>query len=265
MQDLSTLTQALKDATLEEIVQQVLGQVKSHPQDLKAREVLIKLYCVDGRWDNALQQVQTLSLIDEGARRRTELYKNLIFSEMQRQQVLNGERQAATLQGNIPPWMALLHQANAAFGGGEKALATALRDSAFSQAPESGGSSDTLGSFAWIADSDGRLGPVCEFICAGGYRWLPYADIGEMTVSSPADLLDLLWLPTTIKAQGETWYGYIPARYPLTETCTQAIKLGSKTEWRTESENLSTGRGRKVLITDLSEQAIMEVGHLVFA
>lgn len=265
MQDFSSLTQALKDSSLEDILQQVLEQVKNHPQDLKAREALFKLYCVDGAWDKALQQLQTLTLIDEGMQKQAELYKNLVFSEMQRQQVLKGERQAATLQGNDgPEWMAKLHQANAASAQKKNEEAESLRDEAFSLAPESSGQSGTLGDFAWIADSDGRLGPVCEFICAGGYRWLPYASIEQLTVSPPADLLDLIWLPTTIKAEGETWYGYIPARYPVEKEDQQEIKLGSKTEWNQVSDLLSVGYGRKVIITDLSEQAIMEVGDIVF-
>lgn len=264
MRDLTSLTQALKDASLAEILQQVLAQVKKHPQDLKAREALFKLYCLDCAWDKALLQLQTLTLLDDGMRKQAELYKNLVFSEMQRQQVLKGERQAGMLQGELPVWLETLHQSNGAFTRGDIALADTLRDSAFSLAPESAGSSDTLGAFSWIADSDSRLGPVFEFICAGSYRWVPFSDIERLSVASPSDLMDLLWLPTTVVSAGETWHGYTPARYPLDSADEMALKLGLKTEWNTVSELLSTGAGRKVLITDSSEQAIMEVGNIVF-
>jgi len=264
MQDFTSLTHALKTSSLDDLQEQILAQVKSQPQDLKAREVLFKLYCVDGAWDKALLQLQTLALMDDGLKKQTELYKNLVFSEMQRQQVLNGERLAATLHSEMPAWMAKLHEANREHYQGKTEQAVTSREDAFGLATESAGKSDTLGTFSWIADSDGRLGPVCEFICAGGYRWLPYSSIQQLSVSKPEDLLDLLWLPATINAEGETYSGYIPARYPVQKQDSQENKLGLKTEWLQWSEILSTGSGRKVLITDISEHSIMEVGEIVF-
>ena len=264
MQDFTSLTQARKTSSLDDMQEQMLAQVKSQPQDLKAREVLFKLYCVDGAWDKALLQLQTLALMDESLQRQTELYKNLVFSEMQRQQVLTGERLAATLHGEMPAWMLKLHEANVQHYQGKAEQASVSREQAFGLASETSGKSDTLGEFSWIADGDGRLGPICEFICAGGYRWLPYSSIQQLSVSKPEDLLDLLWLPATIIAEGETYSGYIPARYPVEKADTQESKLGFKTEWQQWTEILATASGRKVLITDLSEHSIMDVGEIVF-
>lgn len=264
MQDFTSLTQALKNASLNELLEQALAEVKANPQDLKTREVLFKLYCVEGIWDKALLQLQTLALLDDALHKQTELYKNLVFSEMQRQQVLTGERQAATLQGEMPSWMEKLHQANVEHYRGDTQQAELHRIEAFELAPESQGKSDTLGAFSWIADSDGRLGPICEFICAGGYRWLPFSCIQTLSVSTPGDVLDLIWLPATLKVADEIYHGYIPARYPAEQQDDQQSKLGLKTEWVALSENLSAGAGRKVLVTDVSDHSIMEVGDIVF-
>ncbi|MCT4703388.1 ImpE family T6SS protein Cts1E [Enterobacteriaceae bacterium H20N1] len=264
MQDFTSLNQMLKTASLDEIFEQVQGQVKAHPQSLKAREVLFKLYCVEGQWDKALLQLETLAMLDEGLKKRTELYKNLVFSEIQRAQVLAGERQAATLQGETPPWMKSLHLANVLHYEGKIEEAEKSRLEAFELAQESPGRSDTLGEFSWIADSDGRLGPVCEFICAGGYRWLPFSDLQQLTVSKPEDLLDLLWVPATAKAGDEIYHGYIPARYPVSEADDRDSKLGMKTEWASLSGTFSPARGRKVLITDRNEHSVMEAGDIVF-
>jgi hypothetical protein len=46
MQDITSLTKALKTSSLKDLLAQVLSQVKAFPQDLKAREVLFKLYCL---------------------------------------------------------------------------------------------------------------------------------------------------------------------------------------------------------------------------
>lgn len=264
MQDFTSLTQVLKTSSLNDIQQQILASVKAQPQDLQARDVLFKLYCVEGAWEKALLQLQTLALIDGERKKETELYKNLVFSEMQRQQVLTGQRQASTLQGEMPVWMLTLHKANEAHYQGNTEQATLLREDAFEQAAESAGKSDTPGGLLWFADSDGRLGPVCEFICAGGYRWLPYSSIQMINVSKPERILDLLWLPATIETAGETWYGYIPARYPVDEKDSQRIKLGLITEWQRFSEMLYVGSGRKVLINDLDEHSIMELGEVAF-
>ncbi|WP_236345982.1 type VI secretion system accessory protein TagJ [Enterobacter cancerogenus] len=264
MQDITTLTETLKTSSLNNLLEQVLSQVKASPDDLKAREVLFKLYCVDGAWDSALLQLQTLSLLDEEMKKQCELYKNLVFSEMQRTQVLSGERLAATLQGDMPQWMAKLHEANGQYCQGNMALSDITRSEAFELAPESRGKSDTLGEFTWIADSDGRLGPVCEFICAGGYRWLPFSEVQQLRISKPKDLIDLLWTQASVNVAGEEYFGFIPSRYPIMADDGQDYKLGSKTEWSMLSDLLILGHGRKVLITDSCEHSIMEVGEIVF-
>ncbi|MDS1916352.1 type VI secretion system accessory protein TagJ [Enterobacter asburiae] len=264
IQDFTSLNKVLKTASLNTLLEQVLAQVKTNPQDLKAREVLFKLYCVEGRWDKALFQLQTLALLDDALHKQTELYKNLVFSEMQRLQVLTGERQSAMLEGEIPLWMEKLHQANVEHYQGQARLAALSRNEAFELASESAGQSDTQGAFKWIADSDGRLGPVCEFICAGGYRWLPFASMQTLSVCMPGDVLDLIWLPATIKLADGVYHGYIPARYPVEPLDDQQNKLGLKTEWIKLSEDLLVGTGRKVLVTDISDHSIMEVGNIVF-
>ena len=205
MQDTISLTQMLKNSSLNELFQQTLERVKNNPEDLKIRDVLFKLYCVDGVWDKALLQLQTMALMDEELKKQTELYKNLVFSEMQRAQVLAGERQAATLDGTFPHWMEVLHQANVLQYQGKGDQAEEQRGEAFNLAECASGCSDTLGQFEWIADSDGRLGPVCEFICAGGYRWVAFSDIQSLEVSAPQGLLDLLWAPATLKSGDNTW------------------------------------------------------------
>ncbi|KLG05274.1 ImpE family T6SS protein Cts1E [Enterobacter cloacae subsp. cloacae] len=264
MQGITSLTETLKTASLKDLLEKVLSQVKTYPQDLKAREVLFKLYCVDGAWDSALLQLQTLMQLEESMQKQCELYKNLIFSEMQRTQVLSGERLAATLQGDMSPWMVKIHQANEQYYQGKNALSDITRSEAFDLAPESSGKGETLNEFTWIADSDERLGPICEFICAGGYRWLPFSSIQQLNVSKPKDLLDLLWLPSSVNVAGEEYFGFIPARYPIRTDDEQTYKLGSKTEWTSLSDLLTVGHGRKVLITDRNEHSIMEVGKIVF-
>lgn len=48
MQEFNSLTDALKSLTLSELLKETLGQVKNHPQDIRTRELLFKLYCLEG-------------------------------------------------------------------------------------------------------------------------------------------------------------------------------------------------------------------------
>ncbi|WP_158781101.1 type VI secretion system accessory protein TagJ [Pantoea sp. BAV 3049] len=265
MTEASSLTEVLKTSQLSDVLADVLVRVKTKPEDIALRKTLFKLYCIEGLWEKALMQLQTIELIDDNAQKETELYKNLVFSELVRESVLAGERTAGLLDESSPEWMSMLLQANKLHTQKEHEQSEALRAQAFELAPETAGKGEITGAFNWIADSDGRLGPVCEFVSAGGYRQVPYSVIQLMTVPQPKDLLDLIWAPAHIKVNNEFYYGYIPARYPVTPDAEQKLKLGTVTEWVQESDIFSTGMGRKMLITDRGEFSLLEVTEITFA
>lgn len=265
MRDATSLTELLKTAQLSELLADVSAQVRAKPDDVLLRQTLFKLCCIEGLWEKALMQLQTLQLMEEVAPQLTELHKNLIFSELIRESVLAGERQAALLEEPGPEWMALLHQANKLNRQQEEERAETLRLQAFNLATESAGYGETTGQFSWIADSDGRIGPACEFISAGGYRQVPFSLLRSLSVMPPKDLLDLIWTPAHLNINGDLHYGYVPARYPLTAGASQDVKLGLRTEWVDVFGVLSTGVGRKMLITDGGEFSLLEVSNITFA
>ncbi|WP_342754623.1 type VI secretion system accessory protein TagJ [Pantoea sp. MBD-2R] len=265
MRDATSLTELLKTAQLSELLADVSAQVRAIPDDVLLRQTLFKLCCIEGLWEKALMQLQTLQLMEEVAPQLTELHKNLIFSELIRESVLAGERQAALLEEPGPEWMALLHQANKLNRQQEEERAETLRLQAFDLATESAGYSEITGQFSWIADSDGRIGPACEFISAGGYRQVPFSLLRSLSVMPPKDLLDLIWTPAHLNINGDLHYGYVPARYPLTAGASQDVKLGLRTEWVDVFGVLSTGVGRKMLITDGGEFSLLEVSNITFA
>ncbi|WP_202302728.1 type VI secretion system accessory protein TagJ [Dryocola clanedunensis] len=262
MFDITSLNDILKSKTLSVLQEEVLQALKLAPGETMTRELLFKLYSIDGNWESALNQLEIISKLDSEYKKRTELYKNLVMSELMREKVLKGELKAGSLDAQLPEWIETLYQANMALTQGDIEKSENLRIEAFEEAPESAGESDTSGAFSWIADSDGRLGPVCEFICAGGYRWVPFSSIQSLTMNKPDNLLDLLWAPATLQVNDQTYSGYIPARYPLSDDAPQEIKLGHKTEWEQISDSLYIGAGRKVWLTDKDEHSILEVNSL---
>ncbi|CNH98937.1 type VI secretion system accessory protein TagJ [Yersinia pekkanenii] len=260
----TNLTELLKSSSLTEIQSEVIAKLKAKPTDTDARELLFKLYCLGGLWQKALLQLETLTQIAPDMTKQAELYKNLVLSERLREEVLAGKRGPGTLGNALPEWVALMQQANQCLHQGDYPQSEEFRQQALSQAPESAGESSSATSFSWIADSDGRIGPVCEFISAGGYRWVPFADVQLMKVSKPTNITDLVWAPAQLTVNNKVWYGYIPARYPLGTDADNDTKLGLKTEWDQPADSLYIGSGRKMFITDQTEYALFDVEEFRF-
>lgn len=265
MSDVRSLTEIIKSSSLGDVLADILAQVKSRPEDIQIRKTLFKLYCIEGLWEKALMQLQTIELMDDHAEKEVELYKNLVFSELVRESVLAGARTAATLEDLPPEWMTLLQQANKAYTEKDDRQSEALRIRAFEQAPETAGGGEMTDAFSWIADSDGRIGPACEFVSAGGYRQVPFSVIQRMSVPQPTRLLDLVWAPAQIRSNNQTYYGYFPARYPVSPEADQQVKLGLITEWSQQSDIFSIGTGRKMFITDRGEFSLLEMAEINFA
>ncbi|MFZ4835300.1 type VI secretion system accessory protein TagJ [Rouxiella sp. Mn2063] len=262
MFDSFTLNDLSEKKSFNEILSGILAQVKTKPSDSVLRELLFKLYCIDGLWDKALLQLDIMKLLDDSLKKRAELYKNLTFSELLRNDVLSGKNKAGALDIQFPEWVETLHQANVSFGKNDLDNSNALRDRAFELAPESTGNGTITGDFSWISDSDGRVGPICEFISAGGYRWVPFSMIQSFEVPKPKNLLDLIWAPAQLKIENNIYYGFIPSRYPVATNSEQNIKLGLVTEWNEVSAGFSVANGRKTFITDNGDYSLLELDQV---
>ncbi|MFK8256230.1 type VI secretion system accessory protein TagJ [Erwinia sp. AnSW2-5] len=265
MDTTKSLYGSLKATSLEEILANCLSQVKAKPEDISLRETLYKLYCIEGSWQKALMQLQTIEVIKTDPSQEIEMAKNLVFSELIREQVLRGERLPGMLNIELPEWIHLLNQANKRLSDGALNEQDELRSQAFSLVNGSAGESSHTGSFSWIADSDGRIGPACEFIAAGGYRWVPFSEIKSLSIEKPKEIIDLIWSKAHIQTSSDTYYGYIPSRYPLIENASKEARLGLVTEWEDISTACSTGSGRKVIITDAGDFSLLESGKITFA
>ena len=260
----SSLREYLQEQSLESLAETLQTALKKHPSNLETRYALATLWCLEESWDKALLQADTLIKIADAPSSQGELLKNLILSEMVRKEVLTGSREPRLLDDVAPTWFTPLRQANLASHSHKHERADELREEAFKIAPLSAGYSDKQGEFDWISDGDGRLGPVCEFICAGGYRWVPFSQMLSLSISVPQTLLDLLWIPAILDTGARKWNGYLPARYPQSTAFSPRIKLGDETHWNQQSEYLTTGTGRKMWLTDRGEFSILEGGKMTF-
>jgi type VI secretion system protein ImpE len=238
-------------------------EIRREPSNADLRVFLFQLYSVIGQWDRALTQLNIASDLAPKALGMAQVYRAALHCEALRAAVFAGERSPVVF-GDPEEWLALLIESMIVAGTSRAAEASSLRERAFESAPTSSGSIDG-GAFAWIADADMRLGPVCEAIINGRYYWVPFSRFSRVVIEAPADLRDFVWTPAEFHfANGGEAVGLIPTRYPGSEASSDCqIRLARKTVWEERAPGMFHGLGQRVLTTDAGDRALMDVRTLL--
>src|SRR4051812_39952539 len=161
----------------------VQGLIRREPSVAGHRWSLFQLLCVTEQWQRAIQQLQVFAQLNPQQAHAAQAYRDLIRAERWRAKVLNGLAQPGFVV-EPPSWVLQLAEALRLTAAGETDAADSMREAALDHAPLMGGHG-AADSFEWIADSDSRLGPICEVITAGHYRWLPFSDIAAWQIGRP--------------------------------------------------------------------------------
>ena len=251
--------------------------VRAKPQDAGARWLLFELLCVLGRWDRALKQLQSWAGLSKNFDSTAHVMRGLIRAEHQRTEVFAGKREPATATAaatDTPVWMAGMAQAlKLAQGSAVNTVeaieaSDAARENALENAPQTPGAANLQPAFNWITDSDTRLGPVCEVILVGAYRWLPFADMASITKGAPTGLLDLVWSQVDIVLRdGAVLKGYMPMRYPVpadSAPLRDALLLARETIWHDQGRTGVHARGQKMWTTDAGDMALLDLRECEF-
>ncbi|WP_018607276.1 type VI secretion system accessory protein TagJ [Uliginosibacterium gangwonense] len=278
---------------LDELTSEIEARIRKEPGNEANRWALVELLCIQGHWERALRQIQSMAKLSEKWEPNAHLVRGLIRAEYMRTEVFEG-RQASAPVIDFPEWMQGMAEAikHNALGAHEKA--DELRRGALDQAPTNPGvchwvsrpddeeeisSGIDLGlnktKFEWIGDSDSRLGPICEVVVAGGYRWLAFADIEGLSIEPPHRILDLIWLPTKLKLRGNhsqarEIHCFLPARYYGTEKFHsdtsldhhEARLLSRLTSWRDVGETGVFALGQKTWMTDGIDWPLLDIRAL---
>lgn len=258
---------------LVEALSQAEAAVRSQPQDAQGRWLLFELLCVLSHWERALKQLQTWAALSKDFDSTAHVMRGLIRAERQRSEVFAGRAAPATVAAAAdtpaPTWMAGLGEAlrQAAEGSATSLAASDLaREAALAGAPDTPGSCDAQPSFAWIADSDTRLGPVCEVILVGAYRWVAFSDLGSVLKSAPERLLDLVWAQVDLVLRdGTALKGYMPMRYPVHQGDRDALLTARETVWSDHGRTGVHARGQKMWMTDVGDLSLLDLRHCSFA
>ena len=248
----------LREGNVSEAIARLQEQVRKTPASAELRVFLFQLLAVAGEWDRALNQLDVAADLDAKTLAMAQMYREALKCETLRAGVFAG-RKAPLVFGQPEQWLALLIEALLAEGRGEHAKGQSLRSAAFEQAPASPGSIDGK-PFAWIADADTRLGPVCEAIINGRYYWVPFERLARIAIEAPTDLRDVVWMPAHFEfANGGEAVGVIPTRYPDSERADDdALRLSRKTIWQETAPGVFRGLGQRMLTTDDVEVPLMD-------
>ena len=252
----------LQQGDLQEALQQLQQQVRAQPANVQHRTFLFQLLCIQGQWERALIQLSVAGELDDSTLAMVSMYRQVIACERVREEVFKGNKEPVVF-GRPEEWVALLIQALHLSSQGKIAQSQELRARALDAATTISGTINSK-SFAWLADSDPRLGPVIEVIIDGRYLWIPQERIRTISIEAPVDLRDLIWLPTHfLWSNGGESYGLIPTRYPgsyLSED--PLLALSRKTEWQDCGHDLFIGHGQKMLVTEASDYSLLDVREI---
>lgn len=250
--------QCLHQGNLIEALSNLQAQIRKDAANPKLRVFLFQLLAVIGEWQRALTQLKVLEDLDASQLLMTQTYRAAVLCEALRAEVFAGKR-SPVLFGEPERWVALLIEALRLDAEGHAAQALALRNQAFELAPATSGNINGA-AFEWIADADGRLGPVLEAIVNGKYYWIPFQQIRRIEFDEPVDLRDLVWMPALFTwGNGGQATGLVPTRYPGSEKSQDGlIQLARKTDWDQSVEGLCLGLGQRLLATDVDDYALMD-------
>jgi type VI secretion system protein ImpE len=238
--------------------------VKSKPGDEQARMFLFQLLALAGEWDKARSQLQALAQLSAEAQMLAVAYGQAIDAEVTRGAVFVGQAKAA-LHAGADGWAAGLADAIQLLAQGRDEEGLAARDAAFDLAPDCAGRWNDA-PFDWLADCDSRFGPSFEAIIAGGYGLVPFDTVESVKSDGPVDLRDIVWYPVQIAFKsGQSVAGFLPARYPGTETSADAAEqLARVTNWGDAAWG-DAGRGQHLLtLAGEEDQGLLGLRMLAF-
>lgn len=238
-------------------------EVRLKPADSKLRIFLFQLYSILGQWERALNQLEVIAQIDASALAMVGMYRDALLCEALRAQVFEGKKSPMVF-GVPDQWLAFLIEARLLAGQGNDKESQIYLKKAFEDAPASSGTIDGQ-AFSWIADADMRLGPVIEAIINGRYYWLPFCRLTRIVIEPPEDLRDIVWMPAHFWFDnGGESVALIPTRYPGTETNSDGqLLLAKKTIWQEVDPGMYYGVGQRILTTDNSDIALMDIREIL--
>lgn len=226
----------LRAAKLDEAIEALGAELRTHPDDAQRRTFLFELLCFAGQHDRAERQLEVLAQRSRDARMGALLYLGALQADRTRQEMFFKDE--GPHSDGAPPTV-----------------------------------SGTLNGRAFhaLSDADPRIGGRLEVFAAGRYMWIPFAHVASVRMTAPKRLRDLLWPSAVVRAgagQRDLELGEVllPALTPLAwRHADGAVRLGRVTEWTALDDHTEVPIGQKLWLVDGQEFPFLELRELDIA
>jgi type VI secretion system protein ImpE len=239
-----------------------LQEVRSAPLDAGRRTFLFELLAFAGELDRAGQQLAVLC--QETAERGwgATIYQNLLAAEQVRRKVFAGQARPEVFI-DPPPFIATRWEAVEHLSRGTSeatAAGLAKLQTSDTAAPVVRGVLNDQ-PVEGLRDADDLLAPILEVMVLRDYVWVPWSQVRELEIESPAHPRDLIWAPARlVLTDGEQRNAYLPALYPGTHAAKdETLKLGRLTDWLVpEGDGPVRGVGQHLLVAGEADLGLLE-------
>ena len=211
------------------------AQLRTSPNDVRARSFLFNLLCFSGDWERARKHLAILADTDEGARMGSLLYLSALNAETQREQIFRERAFPA--------------------GAASSKISGRLNGKQFSE----------------ILDADPDLGARLEIFVAGSCLWIPFEWMESVRIEAPTQLTDTLWAQgfVTVRKSHERdsdiGEALLPVMYPFSfRHSDEAVWLGRSTVWGQDEHGTEFPIGQRILLVDGEEIPFLEVRTIEF-
>lgn len=213
---------------------------------------------IAGEWDLSIAMLEQCAILKPDFIPYFDRYCGCAFAEVQRANVFKGATdEPSTYPGSLPGTQDLIKERLAlmhAINRSRPVPPLSVPDNVVIKPSEIPGATN-LGKFAWLIDSDSRLGQICEIFLGGRYFWIPFDIICEVNLAPVMSLVDRVWRQVIVRLRsGESYAGLLPARYVGTQFADDDLKLGQTTLWIQLGGALQAGLGERQFRCDRGAQ-----------
>lgn len=259
---MATAKELLDAGDLRGAIEQLTGEIKANPTDMRRRTFFFELLAFAGEFDRAEKQLDVIGHQDVKTEIGVATYRNCLKAERDRIRLFRDGLQPHFL--TEPPAYIDLHLAAInRLREGNYDEARALLDQAEEQRPALEGTFNGR-PFGDLRDADDVLSPVLEVIIKDQYTWLPFEQVASLEIAPPQHLRDLLYTPAKVETvNGSGGEVMLPALYAGSGAHgDDRVRLGRMTEWENLGAVVIRGVGLHLLYVGEEDQALLDVRRI---
>lgn len=253
----------IKTGQLSAARNELIGAVKSSPQDLNSRTLLFQVLAFCGEWEKARRHLEIIADQDTSRETGVNTYLSLIETEAERLEVFRYKQTPSFLPA-APAYAELYESMRQRLADSEFNEAISIINQIKDLIPEISGVLNG-NPFVGFSNTDTQLSFFLEAFVHERYVWLPFEALRELSMSEPKTMLDLLWASARLTTRdGLTLNCFLPVLYPDSfRHQDDRLKMGRMTDWTDLGPGLNQGVGQHVFQVGEEDIGILEIREAV--